>query len=439
MKVHFIGIGGIGISALARYYLARGWQVSGSDLAASEITDALKKMGVRIFAKKPADLGSMAPDLLIYSLAVKTGHPELKEALRLGVTAMSYPQALGELTKKYKTVAVAGAHGKSTVTAMIGLALVAAKMDPTVIVGTKVREFKNSNFRNGKSNLLVIEACEYCRAFLNYRPDIAVVTSIEMDHMECYKTESGLLAAFEKFAGNIKKGGNLIVCADDLNAKKLGPIMKKNGKNVFNYSLVMPESETLRQIMRVPGDHNVSNALAALSVGRILGVDDGVVFRSLAKYRGSWRRFDRRKAAIGGKKITAVFDYGHHPTQIKMTMAAARQLWPNKRIICVFQPHQAWRTHLLFDGFVKAFRQAPLDKIFITDIYRVAGRENESIVKKTNGRKLVVAIDKANVEYLPEKRIFAELKREIKGGEVVLVMGAGDIYNLSKRFGAAVK
>ncbi len=433
MKVFFIGIGGIGVSALARHYLSLGWQVFGSDLASSEITKALEEIGARVFIKKTANLKSIAPDLVVYSLAVKKDHLELKQALDLGVAAMSYPQALGKLTKKHRTIAVAGAHGKSTTAAMIGLMLAAAKKDPAVIVGTKVKEFGDTNFRAGKSDLLVVEACEYCQAFWNYFPDIAVVTNIEMDHIECYQNEEKLFGAFEKFAGNIKTGGKLVVCADNHGAERLGQAAEKKGIEVFNYSRAMPEAKILREILRVPGEHNVANALAALVVGRMLKINDETIFKSLAKYRGSWRRFDRRKAAINGKKFTAVFDYGHHPTQIKLTMDAARKFWPNKKIICVFQPHQAWRTHLLFDDFVKVFQDSSLDKIFITNIYQVAGRENEKISKKIDSQKLTAAINRDSVKYLPEKEIAKTLKREIKGGEILLVLGAGNIYDQTQK------
>ncbi len=427
-RVFFIGIGGIGVSALARYYLSLGWEVFGSDLARSEITDDLKKIGARIFVKKNINFKKIAPDLAIYSLAAKN-NPELRRVQDMGVKIMSYPQALGELTKKYRTVAVAGAHGKSTVTAMIGMMLAAAKFDPMVVVGTKVKSFKNTNFRSGKSDLLVIEACEYDRAFWNYFPDIAVVTNIEMDHIECYKNEANLQSAFEKFAGNLKPGGKLLVCGDDAGAKKLGESMKKKGIEVLNYSRSMPEAKVFEKNLRIPGEHNVLNALAALTIGRMMGADDKIIFDSLAKYRGSWRRFDSRSAIIDGKKITAVFDYGHHPTQIKLTMAAARAKWPKKKIVCVFQPHQAWRTSLLFDDFAKVFRGSPLDRILITDIYQVAGRENEKISQKVDSQKLVSAINHKNIEYTAQKSLAAKLKREIEGGEIILVLGAGDIYD----------
>jgi len=432
-KVHFIGIGGIGVSALARYYLSQGWRVSGSDLVASEITKALAKLGARIY--RSANLKNLSPDLVVYSPAVKEGNSELAEARRLKIKAISYPQALGELSRQYETIAIAGAHGKSTTTAMIGIMMAAARLDPTVIVGTKVKEFGDSNFRLGKSKYLVIEACEYDRSFLNYWPKIIVMTNIEMDHMECYKNEAALVSVFKEFARHLPKEGSLVVFGDDANVAKVAASLK-NKALIKGYSLAQPEAKALRRIMRVPGEHNVANGLAALAVGRILGIDDKKIFSSLAKYKGSWRRFDEERGAINGKKITVISDYGHHPTQIKMTMAAARAKWPGKKLICVFQPHQAWRTYLLFDNFAAALRDSPADVVIVTDIYQVAGRENDAISKKISSSKLVAAVKKNEVRYVSPKEIVSALGKEVKGGEVVLVMGAGNIYNLSKELTA---
>ncbi len=427
-KIYFIGIGGIGVSALARYYLARGWRVFGSDLKSSETVGELKKLGIKIRIGNNG-LGKISPDLAVFSPAVKSDNLELRQARSLGIKTMSYPEALGELTRQYKTIAVAGAHGKSTITAMIGLMMAAAKLDPTVIVGTKVKEFGNSNFRSGKSDYLVIEACEYDRSFLNYQPRIIVVSNIEMDHMECYTGQEDLVQTFEKFCRNLNSDGRLVYCADSPDAAKMA-VGCGLGKLANSYSLAIAEADLLRRILKIPGEHNVANALAALTVGRILKIADKTIFSALAKYKGSWRRFDCREADFGGKKITAVFDYGHHPTQIAATMAAARQKWPKKKIVCVFQPHQAWRAHLLFDRFVEVFKNQPLDKVFITDIYQVAGRENREISQKTNSQKLVLAIGGDLAEYAPVKNLFSTLKKEIKTGDILLVLGAGDIYDI---------
>ncbi len=439
-KIYFIGIGGIGVSALARYYLAHGWQVFGSDLKSSEITAELKKLGAKIKIGNKG-LGKLAPDLVVFSPAVKNENPELLEARARGIKAMSYPEALGELTKQYQTIAVAGAHGKSTITAMIGLMMASAKLDPTVIVGTKVKEFgpsassgssTGSNFRYGRSKYLVIEACEYDRSFLNYQPQIIVVSNIEMDHMECYSGQDDLIGVFEDFCRNLNPGGSLVYCADSPGAVKMAAGCGA-GEFANRYSLAMPEADLLRRVLKIPGEHNVANALAALAVGRILGIDDEKIFASLAKYKGSWRRFDCRKAEFGGKKITAVFDYGHHPTQIKLTMAAARQKWPKKRIVCVFQPHQAWRTHLLFGQFVEVFKKHPLDEILITDIYQVAGRENQVICQKTSSQKLAAAINCDSVGHIPTNGLISKLKKEIKANDILLVLGAGDIYDIMSK------
>jgi UDP-N-acetylmuramate--alanine ligase len=370
---------------------------------------------------------------VVYSPAVKQGDPELEEARRLDIRVASYPQALGELTKKCKTIAVSGAHGKSTTTTMIALMMVDAKLDPTVIVGTKVREFGDSNFRLGKSENLVIEACEYDRSFLNYWPQVAVVTNIEMDHMECYRGEARLLAAFKEFVSHVPVMGTLVAYAGDKNSARIAKEIKKTGVNVCEYSLASPDAKKVRGLMKIPGEHNVANALAALAVGRLFKIPDSKIFASLAKYKGSWRRFDESTGTVNGKKVTLVSDYGHHPTQIKLTMEAARAKWPKKKFICVFQPHQAYRTYLLFDEFVKALKNSPADLVILADIYQVASRERPSITKRVSSKKLAKAVGKKNVEYVATGQIMERLDKEVSGGEVVLVMGAGNIYDLSKK------
>jgi UDP-N-acetylmuramate--alanine ligase len=462
MKIHFIGIGGIGVSALARYYLAKGYEVSGSDLVSSEITKALEKLGTKIFiGKHKAKNLSKDANLVIYSPAVTENNPELKKARKLKIECQSYPEALGKLTKNHFTIAVCGSHGKSTVAAMIGLILTKAGLNPTVILGTKLREFGDSNFRMGglpnieqrttnneqfsehqtsnieqsikhqTSNIeqfLVIEADEYKESFLNYWPKIIVLLNIEYDHPDYFKDLNHYILAYKKFVSHLPKDGILIANRDDKNTFKTF----KNKKAIW-YSLKEKEGKKLRKVLKIPGEFNVSNALAALKVARILKIPDKISFKVLSQFRGTWRRFDEKIARIPNTKypIRIINDYGHHPTQVKVTLEAAREKYKNKKIWCIFQPHQYQRTYYLFDDFVKAFKEQSVDKVIITDIYTVSGRESREIMRKVNAQKLVEAINKENVIYLPKEKIINYLKKNLKGGEVIIIMGAGDIYNLA--------
>ncbi len=307
MKIHFIGIGGIGVSALAQYYLAKGDKVSGSDLTSSEIIDLLKKKGAKIYPgpHKPKNLPKDA-DLVIYSPAVSLDNPELKKAKTLKIKSKSYPQALGELTKNYFTIAVAGTHGKSTVTAMLGLILVKAGLDPTVILGTKLKEFKNSNFRLGKGKYLVIEADEWQASFLNYYPRIIVLTNIEKEHLDYYRDLKHILKTYKEFISHLPKGGVLVT-----------------NKNLRG-------AERLKKILKVPGKHNLSNALLALKTAQVLKISDKISFKALSGYKGAWRRFEIKKFQVSGFRFQVISDYAHHPTEIAATLKAARQKYPKK-------------------------------------------------------------------------------------------------------------
>jgi UDP-N-acetylmuramate--alanine ligase len=431
MKIHFIGIGGIGVSALARYYLAQGHKVSGSDLVSSEITKALEKLGAKIFiGKHKAKNLPEDANLVVYSPAVEEKNPELKKAKKLKIKCQSYPQALGELTKNHFTIAVCGSHGKSTVAAMVGLILTKAKFDPTVILGTKLREFGDSNCRVGKSKYLVIEADEYKESFLNYWPQIIVLLNIEYDHPDYFKNLHHYILAYKKFVSHLPKDGILVANKDDKNTF----LTFKKRKKVIWYSLIEKESKKLRKVLKIPGEFNVSNALAALKVARILKIPDKISFKTLSQYKSSWRRFDEKRAKIDNLKFTIINDYGHHPTQVKVTLEAAREKYKDKTIWCIYQPHQYQRTYYLFDNFVKVFKEHPVDKVIITDIYTVSGRESKEIMRRVNAQKLVEAIKKENVIYLPKEKIINYLKKNLKGGEVVIIMGAGDIYNLTLKF-----
>ncbi len=430
MKIYFIGIGGIGVSALAQYYLAKGHEVSGSDLVASEITDFLKNKGANINIGHQSDSIRQGIDLVIYSPAVKPDNLEYKKAKELGIKAQSYPEALGDLTKQYFTIAVSGAHGKSTTTAILALVLIKAGLDPTVIVGTKVKEFGDSNFRPGKSKILVIEACEYDSSFLNYKPKIIIVTNVDKEHLDYFKTFANVKKAFENFMILLPADGFLVFNNDN----EFIPRFEQPKFKTISYSLDQPEAKKIKKILKVPGLHNVSNALAVLQVARILKIPDKITLKALAEFQGTWRRFETIQSIINNKKITIISDYGHHPTEILATLKAAREKYPKKFILCVFQPHQYQRTFYLFDDFIKVFRIAPIDELIITDIYDVAGREIKKIKKGVNAKKLVKNINRKNVEYFLLCDIEKYIKENIKSGDLLIIMGAGDIYKLVNRF-----
>ena len=452
-KVHFIGIGGIGVSALAKYYLEKGWEVSGSDLVSSEITDALKKLGAKIFIinskfkiqNSKLQFKIKNANLIIYSPAIPQNDLQLELAKKLKIKCQSYPQALGGLTKKYFTIAICGTHGKSTTTAMIGLLLVKAGLDPTVIVGTKLKEFSNSNCRVGKSEYLVIEADEHFASFFNYWPKIIVLTSLEPDHLDYFKNFKNYILAFKKFISHLPKDGFLIANQDN---KVIYNTFSTLGEKVLFYSLKQKEAEKIKKILKIFGEHNLSNALATLKVARLLKIPDKVSFKALSEYKGSWRRFEEKdvllKRAVAhfyGKnkrkfkdviEFKVISDYGHHPTEIKATLQAAREKYPRKKIWLIYQPHQYQRTFYLFKDFIKVFKNLVAEKIIITDIFDVPGREDKKIKKKVSSEKLVKKIKKANVIYLSKKKILNYLKKNLEGKEIVIIMGAGDIYKLSE-------
>jgi len=436
MKVHFIGIGGIGVSALARYYLAKGNIISGSDLISSEITRALEKLGAKIFIG-PHKATSLTPNVkkVIYSVAVQPTNPELKKAQKLGIQIQSYPQALGELTKKYFTIAVCGAHGKGTTTAMISLILIKAGLDPTVIIGTKLREFGDSNCRVGESKYLVIEADEYAGAFLNYWPKMIVLTNIDKEHLDYYKDLNHVIKTFGEFVSHLPKKGILVTNKDNKSVKKLiNTIFSTAVKNVVWYSLKQKEADKIGKILKIPGKHNVSNALAALAVARALKIPDKISFDALSEYKGAWRRFEIKRMKLP-TSYTLISDYAHHPTEIKATIAGAKEKFKKKKIWVVFQPHQYQRTYYLFDEFKKAFDLA--DEIILTKIYSVVGREKKEITKKVSSEKLAKAIQERGkkVHFVKDfEKIPQFLKRRINPGDIVLIMGAGSIYKIVEKF-----
>ena len=424
MHIHFIGIGGIGVSALARHFLFEGYKVTGSDLSDSELIQDLIDKGAEISINHSKKNINKNIDRVVFSPAVPKDNPERKEAERLGIDLFSYPEALGELTKNYFTIAVSGTHGKSTTTSMAGLMMEEAGLDPTVVVGTKLTEFDNSNYKKGDSKYLLIEADEWQGSLLNYNPDIAILTNLELEHLDYYKNLSELVDTFQNYLEKIKEGGKVILNGEDQNLKKL-----KTDKETHKFSKKEKIADKVKSVLKVPGDHNLENALAVFRLGEVLGVDRDIILKGLSKFKGTWRRFEQKEATVRGNKQTLISDYAHHPTELQAVLEACREKFPQKEIWALFQPHQYQRSLHLKDDFREVFNRHPVDKLFITDIYSVPGREKEEIKEKINSKKL--AAD-TNADYLAGnlESLTQFLRDNLQGDELIVIIGAGDIYKL---------
>src|SRR3989338_1337793 len=432
MSIHFIGIGGIGTSALARYFVLKGYQVSGSDATESEITKALAKEGVRIFVgHKEGNIKTS--DLVIYSAAVAADNLELVKAKKLGLKVQSYAEALGELTKKYFTIAVSGSHGKSTTTALLSLVLVEAGFAPTVIVGTKLREFGDSNFRAGKSEYLVIESDEYNRSFHSYYPKIVVLTNVGKEHLDTYGGIAGVKIGFLKYLKNLSEDGIVFANWADRNSRE---VVNKSGRKTVFYN----RGPFQKHNLKILGFHNQLNAEAVWQTARHLGIKRSLVEKVLSKYRGAWRRMEKIRP---GKKTFQGFeiysDYAHHPTEIQATLGGIRQKYPTRKIVCIFQPHQQDRLTRLYAEFKKCFPDA--DELILMPEYVVKGREGYLKKVKTS-YELAVDLSKS----LPQSRLnkltyqkdFDGLEqvlssRKYKKGTLLVFMGAGSIDNWAKK------
>lgn len=395
-KVFFIGIGGIGMSALARLFRAHGKEVLGSDSTEDTLTLELKAEGVQVLighneANLPRDV-----DLVIHTEAIPLGNPELELAHSWGVPTMTYFQALGYAADSYRLVAIAGSHGKTTTVAMLSLILIEAGYDPTVVIGSKLQEFGNSNLRVGSSDIMVVEACEYRRNFLHLKPDLLGILNIDLDHVDFFDGWDDYEAAFEELA----EQSDEVVWPDE-------------------YSEYDGE-------LSVPGWHNLMNAGMAAALARRLGVDEDVIANALFNFAGTWRRFEY-KGTLNGALVYD--DYAHHPTEIIATLEAAREKHPEARLVAVFQPHQYSRTAGLMDGFAQAFEEA--DEVIIPNIYEV--RDQDSDKEAGSAEKLVAEISKYhdNVRFGDGFDKTANYLRDSVGpGDLVLVMGAGDVTHM---------
>jgi UDP-N-acetylmuramate--alanine ligase len=372
---------------------------------------------------------------LMYTAAVGR-NPEIEKAKQSGITIQSYAEALGELTRKNLTIAVAGSHGKSTTTALIGLILSEAGLDPTVILGTKLTEFGGSNFRKGFSRILVVEADEWNGSFLNYTPALAIVTNIDKEHLDFYKTHDGVKKAFKQFLLGTVPGARIVINADDQHAKTVGDALQKERPERFKnrvhyYSLASPETARIRPFLRLPGIHNASNAAAAYTVARLLDIRDEDIRNVLSRFTGAWRRFQEVGDFLGSPVIA---DYAHHPSEIRATIDACRLRFWRKRVIAVFQPHQYERTKLLFPEFETAFNGA--DTVCFLDIYEVAGRERKKRDPKIHSFYLAESLARKGIDahYVSYSSRLPEFLAEYAGPRsVILMMGAGSIWEMTKR------
>jgi UDP-N-acetylmuramate--alanine ligase len=450
--IHFVGIGGAGLSAIARVLLGMGYRVSGSDQVDSALMAALADDGVTVYVGHRAEQVEGA-DLVVASSAVPEDNVEVMAARTRGVAVVKRADFLGELMAGRTTVAVAGSHGKTTTTGMVATVLLMADQDPTFIVGGEIAHLE-TNARAG-GGPFVIEADEYDRTFLGFQPTIAVVTNVEHDHPDCYPTFDEFRAAFEAFVALLPQDGVLIVCADDPVADGLGHQVEALGKRVVRYGLAevagpRGERDSWRAVdvqpnraggcdyvalaggesrglvrLRVPGVHNAVNSLAVLAVADEMGVPFAKAIEALRAFRGMGRRFEIKGVANG---VTVVDDYAHHPTEIRATLATARSNYPGRKIWAVWQPHTYSRTKTLMDDFVAAFEDA--DHVLVTPIY--AARENDDLGMSSD--KVVARMVHADARVVADLEEAVQiLQTEVQTDDVVLTLGAGDGYLIGER------
>lgn len=447
-RVHFVGLGGIGISALAKYCLHFGKAVSGSDLAENPSLEELRNLGAQVFIGHHKENLPTDADLVVYSAAIQKDNPELAQAGLLNIPTIGQFELIGAISEGKKLIAIAGTNGKSTTTAMVGAIFEQANLDPTVFLGSKVKAW-GGNVRVGESRYFIVEADEYYRKFLALKPDCAVLTNIEADHLDYFKDLSDVQDAFAQFIEKVAPSGTVIFNADDPGCKNLA--QKKKFENAFFYGnsgdrvkLISVKTEQNAQILDVsidgkmfsfeillPGEINAQNALAAISASVNFGIEPEIINVALKNFPGIWRRFERR----GSRGNTLIIsDYAHHPTALLATMKAARSFYPGKKILLAFQPHQYRRTRLLFNQFVEALISADPEMLVMLEVFDVAGREDND--KSIGSRQLLEKVSEElsrvffveNIEEA-EKLILAE----ISNYDIVIVMGAGNIDNLADR------
>ena len=445
-KIHCLGIGGIGLSAVAEILQDNGHIVSGTDMKPSDVTSHLERIGMKIYYKhEPENVEGV--DAIVYSNAVSDDNPEVVRAKELGLPLFSRAQVLGMLMDRYdNSVAICGTHGKTTVTSMTSLILRNADYKPTILVGGNLPEI-NGNVEIGRSDYFVTEACEYMDSFLSLRPTIGVILNIDSDHLDYFKDMDHIVQSFSKFVEQIPAGGTIVAYGDNPFVKDILKDHKNKitygyseGNDFYAENIVFDENgypsfdilrngnKVIHLELSVPGEHNVLNAMAAFVTAAFLKVDMAVIAKTLKAFSGTNRRFDVEGITADGVKI--IDDYAHHPTEIKATLAAAKNVRHNK-LWLIFQPHTYTRTKALFDEFVDAF--ADTDVLILTDIY--AAREKD--IYNISSYKLFMAM---KAKY-PERDIyyvkdFDDIVRYVKKfavkDDIAMTMGAGDVYKVGE-------
>lgn len=435
--IHMIGIGGIGLSGLAKLLLAQGKILTGSDLQETPLTQDLEKRGVKIHYGHHLVNLDQEVDLVIYSSAVPETNVERAWAKERGIAERTYAQALGEFSKQYSTIVVTGTHGKSTTTAMLGLMLEAAGYDPTVLVGSLVPSFKDGNIRIGTSRFFVVEGCEYQANMLNLHPESIVLTNIEMDHPDFYRDIDHVRNTFKEFVDRLSGDGLVVMNADDPESRKL--ISDRSVTFGFDehaqYRLVGSEVYRTEDgempvgsfTLKIPGDFNKHNALAATTAAMELGVPFEICKQTVEAFTGIWRRFEH--VGMFGD-VEVISDYGHHPTAVLSTVEAAQAFYPDRRIVLAFQPHQHARTKSLYHEFVEVFSKLTVPTILV-EVYDVAGRNEDQsissnqIVQEVAREQLVFAKDLDEADRL--------IRQTVKPNDLLIVMGAGDIDSVARK------
>jgi UDP-N-acetylmuramate--alanine ligase len=445
-RVHFVGIGGIGMSGIAEVLLNLGYKISGSDLKPSFVTDRLATLGATIFEGHCAE-NVVGADVVVTSSAVTPDNAEVAEARRLHIPVIQRAEMLAELMRLKYGIAVAGMHGKTTTTSMIASVLAAGGLDPTVVVGGRV-DAMGSNARLGKSHYLVAEADESDRSFLKLSPILAVVTNIDREHMDCYRDMRDVRRTFLEFMERVPFYGVVVGCNDDPALRRLLPRVHRRvttygttrgsdflirvssaqaggeHRPLIRFQVTYKERDLGEFRLHVPGTHNVLNATAAIAVGTALDVPSDQIRSALDSFRGVDRRFQLKGKAAG---VSVIDDYGHHPTEIRATLAAARQCG-FRRVHVIFQPHRFTRTRDLMDEFATAFGDA--DTLCLVDIYPASEKPIEGVTAKALASRIIGA-GKGSVSYAPSFSDAVDwIAARAQSGDMVLTMGAGNVSQL---------